>query len=398
MAAHEFFEGFVPITSLYAIMFSRVGGLNIQQVGALFAIWSLCYLASEIPSGILADYWSRKWTLFASGLVRAACFAIWLLWPGFTGYAVGFALWGVAIACGSGATTAYIHDELRAEGKSKKFAKYYGYLMSVNMVGGLVALGIAAALTLQHANVLIALSLAGSLMMSFVLLFLPEHPYNKQATYLKTMTAAYRQVVESKQLQYLCWVLFAIFMTIGVLEELLPRVYANFGLNDTAVSLIIAASLLLAAVLVARLEWISKFSLSKQALAMCAGSALLLAGLAVGGWAGSLLAIGFALTFNFFRPAFMHHVADAATGDERSTIGSIPGMAAGLLGAGAYWVIGRIAASTSENAAIALYALVLLLVFAVLSIVGRRYRLPSHTRQTPPTPNPQATTQTVPEN
>jgi MFS family permease len=389
------FDGFVPIAALYAIMFSRVGELNIEQVGALFAVWSLSYLVFELPSGVLADYWSRKWVVFASGIARAVGFSIWLLWPGFAGYAIGFALWGVAIACWSGAATAYLHDELRAQGKSDKFSKYYGYLMSVSTVGKLAGLLTAAVLTLQHTNLLIGLSIVSSVLLSVVLLFMPEHPYKKQATYLKTLAAGFREVAHSKRLRYLCFVLFCIFMTIGVLEELLPRVYAEFGLSDTAVALVIGASVVAAIFLLARLEWVSRFSLSKQVLALCFGVLALLAGLYAGGWSGTVLVLVFALVFELFRPVFMHHVADAAVGDERATIGSIPGLFGGLLGAAAYWAIGAVAARTTENYAIGLYALLFLAAFAVLAFLGRAYPTPTGKKSDLDTPLPSESPSTL---
>lgn len=374
LVVHMFFDGFVPIAALYPIMFSRVGGLDIQQIGALFAIWSLAYLVCEIPSGVLADYWSRKWVVFASGVARALGFAIWIIWPSFTGYAIGFALWGVCIACWSGAAAAYLHDELRFEGKLDKFAKYYGYLMSVGTAGKLTGLITAAILTLQHTNLLIGLSLVSSILLSAVLLLLPEHPYKKQATYIKTLGAALSEITHSRKLRYLCYGLFSIYMSIGVIEELLPRVYASFGMNDTAVALIIAASVVLAIFLLTKLEWVSRFSLTVQFLALSLGLGTLIIGLQVGSIAGSLLVLIFALVFELFRPIFMHHVTAAAKGDERATIGSIPGLFGGLLGAGAYWLIGYVSQQTNENRAIALYALLFLGVFILLALLGRGYR------------------------
>jgi MFS family permease len=376
LAVHMFFDGFVPIAALYPIMFSRVGGLNIQQIGTLFAIWSLAFLICEIPSGVLADYWSRKWIVFASGIARALGFAIWILWPGFTGYAIGFALWGMCIACWSGAATAYLHDELRYDGKVDKFAKYYGYLMSVNTAGKLTGLIFAAILTLQHTNLLIGLSLISSVLLSAVLLWLPEHPYKKQATYLKTLGAGFREVTHSKKLRYLCYVMFSIYMTIGVIEELLPRVYASFGMSDTAVAMIIAASVVVAIFLLARLEWVSRFSLTIQSLVLCFGLATLILGLQIGAITGSLLVLIFALVFELFRPVFMHHVTAAAQGDERATIGSIPGLFGGLLGAGAYWLIGSVSQRTSETHAITLYSLLFLGVFVLLAFLGKAYQTP----------------------
>jgi MFS family permease len=368
-------EGCVPIAALYAIMFEKTGGLDLQQIGMLFSVWSLAYLVAELPSGVLADYWSRKQVIAMGGLIRAAGFAVWLVWPTFTGYLIGFALWGVAIACTSGAVAAFLHNELRAHGKDGQFAKYYGWLMSAFYTGMLTAYGLAAILTLKNAALLIAFSMALSLGFGLLMLCTKESPYKKQATYLKTLVAAVAEVRGSKILQYVCFATFMVFMVIGVLEELLPRLYEGFGLNDTGVSITLAVSLLATVVLVTKLEAFVQFSLAKQALFMAAGLCVLIAGLKLGGFGAVVLILVFDLVFQLFRPVFMHHIQEASDGDQRATISSVPGLAAGLFSAIAYVIIGQVAHGTSERFSIGLYAGFWLAVAIVLAIIGRSFTL-----------------------
>lgn len=371
--AQQFLEGFVPIAALYTIMFERVGGLHFEQIGLLFSLWSLAYLITELPTGVLADYWSRKGVIIIGGVVRALAFVIWMTWPTFTGYAIGFALWGAMIACSSGAVSAYLHDELRAIGKGAQFAKFFGWIMSALWLGMLVAYLTAAVLTLERASLLIAMGVASSILMSLLLLAIPEHPYKRQATYLKTLAAGFREIKHSKKLRYVCFGLFSVFMVIGVLEELLPRLFEQFGLNDSGVSLVLAASLVVTVVLLAKLESFVTFSLARQMLVMCAGLVCLLAGLAFGGLGAVGLVLIFSLVFHLFRPVFMHHVQEIAQGDERATIGSIPGLAAGLFSAAAYAGISAVAAVTSEQVSIAIYGALWLVILLALALWGRQY-------------------------
>ncbi len=227
LIAEQFLEGFVPIQALYAIMFSQVGHLDLKHIGWLFSIWWLAYLVSELPSGVLADYWSRKNVVIVGNLLRATGFVIWIKWPTFTGYAIGFALWGAMIACSSGATNSYLHNELRVEGKGQLFAKYYGWINSALYSGMLLSFLLAALLTLKYTNMLIGLSAVASLAGAIVLLLAVERPYSKQDTYLKTLRSGLREFTQSKKLRYLCYGSFTVLMVIGVLEELLPRIYAD---------------------------------------------------------------------------------------------------------------------------------------------------------------------------
>ena len=371
----------MPIMALYAIMFERVGGLDFEQIGLLFSIWSLAYLITELPSGVLADYWSRRNVIIVGGVLRAIGFAVWMLWPSFTGYAIGFALWGSMIACTSGAVTAYLHNELKVFGKSTLYAKYFGWIMSAHWLGTLIGYILASVFTLEHTNFLIGSSLASSLFFAGILAFMPEQPYKKQATYLKTLKAGFREILVSKKLRYVCYGLFSVYMIIGVLEELLPRIYANFGLDDRSVSLLLAAALLLTVTLLTKLESLVRFSLAKQMLAMVLGVVFLLGGLYLDGISGSMLVLLFSLVFQLFRPLFQHHVQEVTKGNERATIASIPGLAAGLLGAVAYALIGKGAEITNEAFSIAAYSGFWLVILLVLSFIGRKYRVSKSIRQ-----------------
>jgi predicted MFS family arabinose efflux permease len=373
--AQQFFEGFVPIMALYAIMFDRVGHLNLQQIGILFSIWGFAYVAAELPTGILADMWSRRNVIMLGGLLRFIGFTIWIVWPTFPGYAIGFALWGMMLGCTSGSVAAYLESELKHDDKTKLFARYFGWSMSANSLGWLIGYVIAAALTLRHTNILIALSALSSL--SFLIIgFTHERPYDHHSTYLQTLRAGVGEVLHSPKLLYVCLVSFSIMMTLGTLEELLPRIYASFGLNDTWVSIMGALALVVSVLLLARLETVIRLSFTKQMLIMAGATLVFIGGLVIGASIASLAILAFNLVFHLFRPVYMHYVQDIAVGKARATINSIPGLASGLLSAGAYTIIGIVAQHTSQNFSFGIYAAVWAAVFVALAVFGRHYAAP----------------------
>jgi MFS family permease len=373
LAAEQFLEGLTPIMALQALMFERVGGLNLQQIGLLFSVWWLAYLVAELPSGILADYWSRKKVIMLGAAARTAGFIVWFVWPSFMGYAVGFALWGVAIAFSSGAVAAFLHNELRAVGKDSMFAKYFGSIMAAYYAGILLSLGVAATLTLQHTNVLIGISAAASCAIILLLAPVAEAAYNRRATYLKTLQAGVAELRQSGLLRYVCVGLLVIYMIISVLEELLPRLYAAIGLNEHQIPVMAAIALVATILVVSRLEVMVRFSLAKQMLAMAGGLVLLVAGLYFGGAIAVLGILLFNLVFQLFRPLFQHHVINASTGDAKATIGSLPGIGSGLLGAGAYGIIGAVAQEHGEPFAIGAYGVFWILVLLGLALWGMAY-------------------------
>ena len=49
----------VPYYPLYALLFLDTG-LSEAQISVLFALWSITAFVAEVPTGALADRWSRR--------------------------------------------------------------------------------------------------------------------------------------------------------------------------------------------------------------------------------------------------------------------------------------------------------------------------------------------------
>jgi len=75
---------------LYALFFVH-NGLSVNEITGLFAMWSIVGIIAEIPAGALADRYSRRGALVASGLLQAGGYALWILLPGLPAFAGG---WG----------------------------------------------------------------------------------------------------------------------------------------------------------------------------------------------------------------------------------------------------------------------------------------------------------------
>ena len=120
----------IPIYPLYAIMFGE-HGISAFELSSLFFIWALTGLITEVPSGAWADTYSRKWIVVASGVFKSLGFLTWYLWQDFTGYSLGFILWGFGSSLRSGAYEALLHDVLAKWDLSDKFTFHYGRIKSL---------------------------------------------------------------------------------------------------------------------------------------------------------------------------------------------------------------------------------------------------------------------------
>ncbi|MEV4344032.1 MFS transporter [Actinoplanes sp. NPDC049596] len=161
----------VPLYPVYALLFADAG-LSTAQVSSLFVIWSVVAFAAEVPSGALADVWSRK-RLYAIGeALTAAGYALWLLWPSYPGFALGFVLWGLGGSLGSGALEALVYDALDAK---DAYARIIGRAETVSILAMLAATLLATpGLHAGGYALLVAASVAVKLAGALLALRLPE--------------------------------------------------------------------------------------------------------------------------------------------------------------------------------------------------------------------------------
>ncbi|MFN3513337.1 MAG: MFS transporter [Phenylobacterium sp.] len=143
VCAFKFLDGFLIIYPLYAVMFVD-HGLTPWQVSATLIAWSTTAFALQIPAGLLADRWPRRWLLAGAQLVRAAGFLVWLLVPGFPGFLLGLTLWGVKSALTNGTFEALVYDELAEAGRPEDYARVIGRAQGLGFAAILLASGAAA--------------------------------------------------------------------------------------------------------------------------------------------------------------------------------------------------------------------------------------------------------------
>ncbi|MGH3379033.1 MAG: MFS transporter [Actinoallomurus sp.] len=129
---------FYPV---YAVLFAD-SGLSAAQISSLFILWSVTGFAIDVPSGVLADVFSRRWMLTIAPGLTAAGYALWTFAPSYLFFALGFVLWGAGGSVRSGALQALVYDELERLGS----AGAYGRLMGRAQAAGTTAIMTATAL------------------------------------------------------------------------------------------------------------------------------------------------------------------------------------------------------------------------------------------------------------
>lgn len=123
---------------VYLIYFQQ-SGLSYLQLSWLLAIWGTAVLIVEVPSGLLADLWSRKWSLVIGTLLKGGGFLVWLVRPDFAGFAVGFVLWGFQEAICTGTTEALLYDMLKDSEEESRFVEISGKGVLASRLGVVVS-------------------------------------------------------------------------------------------------------------------------------------------------------------------------------------------------------------------------------------------------------------------
>lgn len=160
----SFFQDLALVYPIYMIFFEQQG-LDYLRISWLLAIWGVPVLLMELPSGIVADLWSRKWSLVIGMGLKASGFCVWLIRPDFTGFALGFALWGLQEGICTGVSEALLYDSLQAAGKEDRFVEISGrggmlqrlaIVLSVLLGGAVFTLSVTAVMIASAAAMVIA--------------------------------------------------------------------------------------------------------------------------------------------------------------------------------------------------------------------------------------------------
>jgi MFS family permease len=241
--AFNFFDKFILIFPLYTVMFVDAGMKPVEITVCLTA-WSAATFLLQVPSGVIADRWSRRHILAWSQLVRGAGFVVWLLHPHFWGFLAGLLLWGVKTAFTSGTFEALLYDELKAQGRALEYTRIFGRTRAVQSGGVLLAaLGAAVVARSGYGSMLIASLVAAALAFAAAV-SLPPAPRAMPAgepgylAHLRLgLAASFRQPAVLNIL-----VFSAIVLALGAaLEEFWPIFGAKVGLSRSIIALFVGA-------------------------------------------------------------------------------------------------------------------------------------------------------------
>ncbi|MGW9349744.1 Major Facilitator Superfamily protein [Nocardiopsis flavescens] len=403
-------EEFVLLYAVYALLFAD-HGLSVAQIASLFMLWSGVGLVVSVPAGALADVVPRRYLLAAAPVFAGAAFSLWLLFPGYAVFALGFVLWGAGGALSSGALEALVHDDLSWRGAAERYARVMGVTraLGVAAVGAatlaavpVMAWGGYAAVGVVSVAVCGVCALAG--------LALPENrppapgagaeasggavpagahrphhpsapgeagadPEEEPATpaeYVAALRAGVREARRDRRVRGAIVLLVVVTSFWGMLDEYVPLLVSGHGVSAAGVPAVLAVVWAgvtlggLSAGVLARLP-VRVFAVLLGAAGVAVAAGAVLGG--VPGWV--LLGAGFGVC----QAASV--VADARlqeriTGRSRATVTSVAGLGTDLVTTAAYPLYAVVFAVSGHGWAFAVFAVPYLVAACVVGRGGRR--------------------------
>lgn len=110
-------RGWWTVTSLYLV---TDAGLSPFELVFLGTAQGLTVIAAEVPAGVFADAYSRKWSLVLAHALMGSSMLSTGLFLSFPGLAITQMVWGLSWSFSSGADVAWMTDELNDPEKTTK--------------------------------------------------------------------------------------------------------------------------------------------------------------------------------------------------------------------------------------------------------------------------------------
>jgi hypothetical protein len=348
-------------------------GLSAGAVSSLFVIWSVSSFVLEVPSGAWADIVDRRTLLALSAPIYAAGFAVWIVWPCFAGFAIGFVLWGLSGALMSGTFEAWLYDELASAGAEDRFAGFLGQANAAATAASFVAIAAAAPLFAAGGYAAVGwVSVAIALVHGALALTLPAAPRAESADstveagnarrgspllarYVAMLRAGLREATTHSGVRHLILIAAALY-ALTAYDEYFALVARESGASTPMVALLIAltvAGQLVGAALAGRTARLATRWLSAI---IAASGALVAVGALAGHPAGFLaIAAGYGLVENAVVVSEAKLQAGIG-GPARATVTSVSGLVTEVMAVAIFAAIGAGSSSVSTSTMLAVAA------------------------------------------
>lgn len=229
-AANFNFSVIVTVDQVYLVQQAHLNPLQLVLLGTVL---ELSVLIFEIPTGILADVYSRKWSVIVGLFLIGAGFFLEGWVPRFEVILLAQVIWGVGYTFTSGAQQAWIADEIGIEKAGTVFLRGAQFAQ----IGGLI--GIGASVALGYFDVRTPILVGGILYMAlgvFLILFMPERGFTRSTTGERpswgAMVRTVREAFSLVRVRPALVTIFTVSLCFGMFSESFDRLWTPYLLTS----------------------------------------------------------------------------------------------------------------------------------------------------------------------
>ncbi|HNA89896.1 MAG TPA: MFS transporter [Anaerolineales bacterium] len=166
--ASAFFSMMFAVISLYEATVAGLTPMQLVLVGTTLEVSAFLF---EIPTGVVADVFSRRLSIIIGYIMMGLGFLVEAFFPAFLPILIAQVIWGVGYTFTSGATQAWITDEIGEEKANPLFLR----AARVGLTASLVGMGATIFIGAENAAMPILIGAIGVILIGIILIFImPE--------------------------------------------------------------------------------------------------------------------------------------------------------------------------------------------------------------------------------
>lgn len=171
-SASAFFAMMFVVTSLYEATVAGLTPVQLILVGTTLEISAFLF---EVPTGIVADVYSRRASIIIGYVLMGVGFLVEGLFPAFIPILLAQVIWGLGYTFTSGATQAWITDEIGEDDANRLFLR----ATRIGLYASLIGMGLAMLVGAKNVALPIQAGALGVLSIGIVLFFImPEKNFH----------------------------------------------------------------------------------------------------------------------------------------------------------------------------------------------------------------------------
>lgn len=239
-------------------LFTR--GFSLVELGILEGVFHLTTFIMEIPTGIVADLWGRRFSRLLGRIIFLTSLGIMFWSYSFTLQLIGFVITAIGYNLESGAGEALLYDSMKELGIEKEYKKTAGYNNLIFEAGGILSFLIGGYFAVHMGYTWVFIP---SMFICIVSIFLTYSMYEPSLTkheqtrlrkmgWIKAMLVQTKEslkvVKERPKIAFLILFSELIFMFLTSLFFYLQTYWKSNGWNEFQIGIVLAATAVMSAI------------------------------------------------------------------------------------------------------------------------------------------------------